>query len=212
MKNFILTDETLIFTASTSADTRTLHRIMAIKSFKDVLSGDTGGWVEKEGNLIDNGWVYDDAIAYGDSIVANNAELHDNARIGDDATISDNAKLFNNATLIGKAKMRGQAEAHDNVVIKNVAKVGSLAKLYQDIIIDENIMILGGSWSGITVIHGSKFPMWQPTPKTITVGCATKFISDWQNEYQQFGQENGFTQEEIDEYGIYIQQIADLYN
>lgn len=212
MKNFILTDETLVITTSTSGDTRTLHRIMAIKSFKDVVSGDTGGWVEFEDNLNDNAWLYDNSKAYGSAIVTDNAELHDNAIIGDDATISDKAKAFNNSKIIGHAKMRGQAEIYDNVIVKSKGKIGGTAKLYQDIVIDEDVMILGGSWSGVTIINGSKHTVWQPTPKTITVGCATKFISDWQNEYQSFGEENGFTQDEIDEYGAYIQQIADLYN
>lgn len=47
----------------------TLHRIRAIKDFRNVKAGDLGGWIEKESNLSHYGdaWVYGNAEVYDDS-------------------------------------------------------------------------------------------------------------------------------------------------
>lgn len=69
MKKYELTDETL------KIGMTTLHRIKALVAFADVEIGDTGGWVEKESNLDQNGdaWIYGDARVYGDASVSGNA-------------------------------------------------------------------------------------------------------------------------------------------
>ena len=63
MKKYALTDETM------EIGMTTLHRIKALVAFADVEIGDTGGWVEKESNLDQNG----DACVYGDARVSGNA-------------------------------------------------------------------------------------------------------------------------------------------
>lgn len=49
----------------------TLHRIVAIRDFSNIASGDTGGWVEKEENLSHNGscWVHNNGCVFGDAVV-----------------------------------------------------------------------------------------------------------------------------------------------
>lgn len=58
MKKFELTSETKI-----NIFGKKLFRIKALISFGDVEAGETGGWVEKEGNVSQSGdaWVYGDA-------------------------------------------------------------------------------------------------------------------------------------------------------
>ena len=58
MKKFELTSETKI-----NIFGKKLFRIKALISFADVEAGETGGWVEKEGNVNQSGnaWVYGDA-------------------------------------------------------------------------------------------------------------------------------------------------------
>lgn len=76
-KKYELTDETITF------NNKTLHRIIAIRSFGDVAKGDLGGFIESENNLShnDNAWVYGDAQVYGDALVG------DNAWVGGDAQV-----------------------------------------------------------------------------------------------------------------------------
>ena len=71
MKKFELTSETKI-----NIFGKKLFRIKALISFGDVEAGETGGWVEKEGNVSQSGdaWVYGDAMVYGDARVYGDAD------------------------------------------------------------------------------------------------------------------------------------------
>ena len=64
MKKFELTSETKI-----NIFGKKLFRIKALISFADVEAGETGGWVEKEGNVNQSGdaWVSGDAEVYGNA-------------------------------------------------------------------------------------------------------------------------------------------------
>lgn len=65
----------------------TLRRIRAVRDFRDVHSGDIGGWIENEENLdqtgdawvSDNAWVYGNARVYGDARVYGNAWVYGDA-------------------------------------------------------------------------------------------------------------------------------------
>lgn len=71
MKKYELTGETKIWCG------HTMHRIRAVDTFGNVKAGRLGGYVEKEGNLSQDGdaWVYDDAQVYGDARVCGNAQV-----------------------------------------------------------------------------------------------------------------------------------------
>lgn len=71
-KKYALTDETL------EIGMTTLHRIKALVAFADVEIGDTGGWVEKESNLGQDG----DAWIYGNASVSGNAHYMTISPIG----------------------------------------------------------------------------------------------------------------------------------
>ena len=64
MKKFELTSETKI-----NIFGKKLFRIKALISFADVEAGETGGWVEKEGNVNQSGdaWVSGNAEVYGNA-------------------------------------------------------------------------------------------------------------------------------------------------
>ena len=82
MKKFELTSETKI-----NIFGKKLFRIKALISFGDVEAGETGGWVEKEGNVNQSGdaWVYGNAMVYGDAMVSGDA------KVSGDAEVSGNA-------------------------------------------------------------------------------------------------------------------------
>lgn len=69
MKKYELTNVTKII------DGVTLHRIKALKSFGNVIAGETGGWVESEKNLSQYGlcWVYDNACVFNKIKIYGNA-------------------------------------------------------------------------------------------------------------------------------------------
>jgi hypothetical protein len=72
---------------------KVLYQIEALTSFSDVVKGDLGGWIEREGNLNQwgNAWVYENAWVSG------NARVKDNTRVCDDARVLGNAWVSGNA-------------------------------------------------------------------------------------------------------------------
>ncbi|HGD3175327.1 TPA: hypothetical protein ACIOB6_002035 [Streptococcus agalactiae] len=78
---------------------KTLFRIKALISFKDIRKGEIGGYVEAERNLSQsdnawvtgNAWVCDDACVTGNAHVSGNACVTGNARVSDNAWVSGNA-------------------------------------------------------------------------------------------------------------------------
>ena len=88
MKKFELTSETKI-----NIFGKKLFRIKALISFVDVEAGETGGWVEKEGNVSQSGdaWVYGDAMVSGDAMVYGNARVYGNAMVSGDARVYGDA-------------------------------------------------------------------------------------------------------------------------
>lgn len=94
MKKFELTSETKI-----NIFGKKLFRIKALISFADVEAGETGGWVEKEGNVNQSGnaWVYGDAMVSGNAIVYGDAWVSDNAKVYGNAKVSGDAEVYGNA-------------------------------------------------------------------------------------------------------------------
>ena len=111
MKKFELTSETKI-----NIFGKKLFRIKALISFADVEAGETGGWVEKEGNVNQSGnaWVYGNAIVSDNAIVYGDAEVSGNAEVSGDAKVYGNAKVSGNAWVYGNAKVYGNAEVYGN--------------------------------------------------------------------------------------------------
>ena len=95
MKKYELTKETI------EVDGRTLHRIVALKSFADVKEGDLGGYVESESNLSHYGecWIY------GDARVGGSARVGGYARVGGDACVGGYACVEGSARVEGDARV-----------------------------------------------------------------------------------------------------------
>lgn len=86
----LLEDDTVL------VDGRTLYRIIALRDFADVKTGDKGGYVESENNLSQScdSWVYNDAKVYDDAVVYGDAKVYGDAVICGDAEISDKAGYY----------------------------------------------------------------------------------------------------------------------
>lgn len=68
---------------------KTLFRIKALISFKDIRKGEIGGYVEAERNLSqsDNAWVTGNACVCDDACVTGNAWVTGNARVSGNAWV-----------------------------------------------------------------------------------------------------------------------------
>lgn len=138
MKKYELTEEyTLTMTG------KKVYRIKALKDFRDVKSGDLGGWIESEKNLSQDEtcWVYDDAMVFDNAYVSenarvanhakvfNNAHVHGNAVIGCDVLVYDNAEVFDNAQIIYGAKICKNAKVHGVVHITDCCYIHGNAEI-----------------------------------------------------------------------------------
>ncbi|HEO6922957.1 TPA: hypothetical protein ACUJK1_001646 [Streptococcus agalactiae] len=109
---------------------KTLFRIKALISFKDIRKGEIGGYVEAERNLSQsdnawvtgNAWVCDDACVTGNARVSDNAWVTGNAWVCDDACVTGNARVSGNACVTGNARVSDNAwveTSNDYIVFKN---------------------------------------------------------------------------------------------
>ncbi len=143
MKKFELTSETKI-----NIFGKKLFRIKALISFADVEAGETGGWVEKEGNVNQSGdaWVSGNAEVYGDAWVSGNAEVYGNAWVSGDARVFGNAKVSGDAKVYGNAEVSGDAWVSDNAKVYGNAKVSGNARVFGNAEVSGN--------ADYTTIHG----------------------------------------------------------
>ena len=86
MQKYKLTNESKIISKISTSKTQVfirVYRIQALKDFADVKTGDYGGWVESEDNLLQEGtcWIYDNAMVYQNAKVKNNAVVKDFAEV-----------------------------------------------------------------------------------------------------------------------------------
>ena len=77
-----------------------MFRIRALLSFRSIIKGDLGGYVESEKNLSQvsgNAWVYGDARVYGNAWVSGNAQVYGNAQVCSNTWVSGNAWVYGDA-------------------------------------------------------------------------------------------------------------------
>lgn len=171
-----------------------LRRIRALIDFKNVSTGDLGGYVESYDNLSQEGdcWVYHDAKVYNKARVTENARISDNALIYDMATVGDNVTVGGNACIFQKAvvyqdavidgysSIFGQANVFGSVKVSGFAKIHEDAWAYGNFVIDgtANItrkttlrpIVLSGMTYGVTIMDDS-----------ISIDCQTKTFDEWRN-------------------------------
>ena len=114
--------------------------------------------------------------------------------IGDGASIGDGARIGDRASIGYEATIGDGASIGDGARIGNEATIGDGAS------IGKTIFITGSrnpvNYYGLDVIH---------------IGCIRKTIAEWQEQYREVGREDGYSYEQIREYGAYIQMIAELH-
>ena len=87
-----------------------------------------------------------------------------------------------------------------SITIGYRARIGDGARIDYRASIGKTIFITGSrnpvNYYGLDVIH---------------IGCIRKTIAEWQEQYPEVGRENDYSDEQIREYGAYIQMIAELH-
>ena len=148
---------------------RTLHRIVAVRSFGHVKKGIQGGWIEKERNLSHEGncWVYNEAMVSQYAKVSDNAKVRDGAvvygmaqvygysQVHGMAQIYSNAEVYGNAEVCYSAEVYGNAKVYDNAKVCATAEVYDNAKVCGSALICEAAKVCGDAEvSGEAVVRG----------------------------------------------------------
>ena len=126
----ITTEQKEIEIFNPSMNLITVYRIIAMKSFDNVMEGDLGGWIESETNLSQDGlcWVYDESVVYGKAKIEKNAKVIDESTVCDYAivtecsTITHMSKISDTSIISGNAEIKkssiwGESEISDNAKI-----------------------------------------------------------------------------------------------
>lgn len=118
-------------------------RIKALMNFTSVNGrfvshGDLGGFIEKEGNLSQEGicWIFDDARVFNEAhvfdsaVIEGKANVLDSATIGDSVIVSEDALVFGDAEVFGSTFVSGCAEISGKVRIIGKSRILDNAKVF----------------------------------------------------------------------------------
>lgn len=191
MKKYELTDETKLYKG------RTLHHIVAIRSFGDISKGRKGGWIEKEENLSHEGncWVYDNAYVYDDAEIRNNARIFNKAQIFDNAVVFNNALIFDNTKIYGSALVGGNTKTKGNTEISGFVDVsGNIQIINAKISSNKDCIIFRNWWSS------GRYFTWTRSNNMWSVGCFYGTGEELIKKAYEDGEDKGKHYEEIVEY------------
>ncbi len=177
-----MTDITKVF------EGRTLHRIRALQQFDDVDIGDLGGWIEKTGNLSQDGsaWVSEDAMVYDDAMVS------ENARVGGHARVYNKAMIYGHAQVCDSAQVYGEVHVCDDAGVFANAAAFDRARIYNDAVvcgdagvggsasIGADMYVTGGRWTRSPLyIRGTSFSFNVASDKLVCFGDELRTWSGW---------------------------------
>ena len=142
---------------------RTLHRIKALKDFRDVKQGDVGGYIESESNLSQEGdcWIYD------------NAKSMDNSRMYGNSRMYDDSKMYNSSAMHEDSRMYDDSEMHGNSIMYGDSELNNKAKLYGKLTskVDDFIEIQNPQGRLVTCVRKGDKVLY-------TVGCQTEITEE----------------------------------
>ena len=138
-KKYELTDDTMVIGGCT------LHRIRALRSFRNVIKGELGGFIQSEANLSHAGeaWVFDDAKVF------DKARVIENAKVMKDATVFDAAIIGKRAIVSGSANVYKNAIVCDHALVKDYASVCGRAIIKDEAIVSDRASVEGKAIIGM---------------------------------------------------------------
>ena len=122
-----------------------------------------------------------------------NLSHEDNCWVYEDAQVFGNVRVSGNARVFGDAWVFGDARVFGNARVFGDARVCKGKH-------ETKVIYFGLSRHTITI-----------DGKYLNIGCKTLTIKQWLKQYKEIGKENGYTEEEIEEYGRMIKFIHENY-
>lgn len=163
-RHYEMTNETIEF------DGHTLHRIWCTESFKGVMKGTFGGFIESYQNLCDDAWVGDEAKVYDGAFVNCQAHVCGHACVSHRACISNRAIVADNASVSGEVFIGGDARIFNDTLIKptrGAIAIKGATKIIGDAVIESkhDWIVFKNWWSS------GRFFTWTRSNDMWSVGC-----------------------------------------
>lgn len=93
--------------------------------------------------------------------------------------------------------------------VANTATVAGTAYIGPDARVFGDAQVFDNAWKTSPLyIQGSKHALTNCAYGQIIIGCQVHSFSEWKKLYKKIGKENGYTAEQIKEYGLHIAHIA----
>ena len=99
----------------------------------------------------------------------------------------------------------------DTAVVDASVYVGPNARVSGDAQVSGNARVSGNAWvSSPLYIQGTKHSMTNSRYGYIAIGCHEHTFEYWQEHYKAIGRAEGYTKEEIEQYGLFIQMFSKI--
>ena len=146
-----------------------------------------GGWVANTAKVADTAYIGSNAQVYGNAQVSGNARVYDKARVFGNAQVSGDAQVCGDALVYGDARVYGNAQVYGNARVSGDAQVS------------------GGAWETSPLyIQGTRHAVTNSSYGFLNIGCIKLSFSEWKKKYRAVGKQQGYTVEQIKEYGTII--------
>ena len=216
-KKYKLTDTTIEFYGVT------LHQIEALVDFGDVKKGQRGGYVQSERNLSHKGdcWIHGNACVYSNAVVSCDARVYGNANVSDNASVYGGARVFGNARVYGGANVCDNVRIYGTADVYGTAEVSDNARVFGNADVYGNVRVYGCSYitgsHNMTPfqLHGTRHFLnvdYDDDGTTLVqIGCHRQTLTKWLKNFKDIGKTEGYSDEQIFEYGEYLKLIKKLY-
>ncbi len=158
-----------------------------------------GGLVQDTTHVDESVFIGCDAQVSGDARVSGYARVSGDAQVFGDARVSGNAQVSGDAWVSGDAQVSGNARVSGNAQVSGDAQVSGNARVF------------GDAWvSSPLYIQGTRHTLTNSRYGYVTIGCHEHTFEYWQENYESIGREEGYTTEEIEQYGLFIQMFIKI--
>jgi len=119
--------------------------------------------------------------------------VYKTAKVEESAYLHPTSIVYGNARVSGNAQVSGDAWVYGN------------ARVYG------NAQVSGNAWvSSPLYIQGTRHSLTNSKYGYIKIGCYEHTFTYWQEHYKAIGRAEGYTPEEIDQYGLFIRLFAKI--
>jgi acyl-[acyl carrier protein]--UDP-N-acetylglucosamine O-acyltransferase len=164
------------------------------------------GWVHNTATVPESLYLHPSSIVGDGATVGDGAEVGNWAKVGEGAKVGERAKVGNWATVGNRATVGNWATVGEGAKVGEGATVGEEATVGEGAKVGEKT-----TWkTNPPQIQGSRHILTLCSPTQIAVGCHIHDITRWQKHFKAIGKTEGYTREEIEEYGLHIDYLASL--